>query len=221
MALRRWLGLPKTTGPDESAAPGGQGASGPYGPGTAPPVSAASTAAGPGPAPVPGPTGDTQTVRAIVAQLDAMPRDQARYLAGFAYVLSRAAQADLSISDVETRRMEQIVVEHGKLPEAQAIIVVEIAKTRADLFGATEDYLVTREFRKIATDAQCLDLLRCCFLVGAADEHDHGRRERHAQLDRRGAAGGREGPDRAAGGVRRAVGGAPGDAAHDDLTRLR
>jgi uncharacterized tellurite resistance protein B-like protein len=170
MALRRWLGLPKTTGPDESAAPGGQGASGPYGPGTAPPVSAASTAAGPGPASAAGPTGDTQTVRAIVAQLDAMPRDQARYLAGFAYVLSRAAQADLTISDVETRRMEQIVVEHGKLPEAQAIIVVEIAKTRADLFGATEDYLVTREFRKIATDAQCLDLLRCCFLVDAADD---------------------------------------------------
>jgi uncharacterized tellurite resistance protein B-like protein len=170
MALRRWLGLPKTTGPDESAAPGGQGASGPYGPGTAPPVSAASTAGGPGPAPAPGPTGDTQTVRAIVAQLEAMPRDQARYLAGFAYVLSRAAQADLSISEAETRRMEQIVVEHGKLPEAQAVIVVEIAKTRADLFGATEDYLVTREFRKTASDAQCLDLLRCCFLVGVADD---------------------------------------------------
>ena len=39
----------------------------------------------------------------------------------------------------------------------------------AALFGPTEDYLVTREFRRVATDEQCLDLLRCCFLVGAAD----------------------------------------------------
>jgi uncharacterized tellurite resistance protein B-like protein len=120
------------------------------------------------PRPAPAPT-ETATVRQIVSKLDQMPRDQARWLAAFAYVLSRAAEGDLNISDGETKLMEQIVIEHGKIDEAQAIIVVEIAKTRAELFGATEDYLVTREFRKIATDDQCLDLLRCCYLVGAAD----------------------------------------------------
>jgi tellurite resistance protein len=49
------------------------------------------------------------------------------------------------------------------------VIVVQIAKTRAELFGPTEDYLVTREFKRVATDEQCVDVLRCCFLVSAAD----------------------------------------------------
>lgn len=117
----------------------------------------------------PGDADETATVREIVARLDAMPPDRARFLAGFAYILSRTAEADLTISDVETREMEQILVEHGNIPEAQAVIVVQIAKTRSALFGATEDYLVTREFRAVATDDECLDLLRCCYLVGAAD----------------------------------------------------
>ena len=112
---------------------------------------------------------ETATVRAIVAQLESMPPDAARFLAGFAYVLSRTASADFHVSDDEVRQMEQIVVTHGHIPEAQAVIVVQIARTRAELFGPTEDYLVTREFRRVATDDQCLDLLRCCFLVGAAD----------------------------------------------------
>jgi uncharacterized tellurite resistance protein B-like protein len=116
-----------------------------------------------------GAAGETATVRAIVEQLDQMPVDQAKFLAGFAYILSRTANADLHVTDDETRQMDHIVVEHGHIPEAQAVIVVKIAKTRAELFGPTEDYLVTREFRRVATDEQCLDVLRCCFLVGAAD----------------------------------------------------
>ena len=35
--------------------------------------------------------------------------------------------------------------------------------------GGTEDYVVTREFRSISTPEQRLALLRCCFVVGAAD----------------------------------------------------
>ena len=113
--------------------------------------------------------GETETVRRIVASLEAMPPDQARYLAGFAYVLSRAAEADMDISPAETTVMERIVVEHGGLTEAQAVIVVEIAKTQSRLQGGTEDFLVTREFARLTTEEQRLAVLRCCFLVGAAD----------------------------------------------------
>lgn len=113
---------------------------------------------------------ETATVRRIVASLEALPGGEARYLAGFAYVLSRAAHADLRIDDRETAEMERIVVDHGGLTDAQAIVVVEIAKTQARLYGETEDYLVTREFAAGATEAQRLALLRCCYLVGAADE---------------------------------------------------
>ncbi|HKG56453.1 MAG TPA: TerB family tellurite resistance protein [Candidatus Limnocylindrales bacterium] len=114
--------------------------------------------------------GDTATVRRIVARLEALPPEQARYLASFAYVMSRAAQADLDISDAETRVMEQSLVELGGLDEAQAVLVVEMAKLQARMQGATEDFLVTREFARMATEQQKLALLRCCFAVGAADD---------------------------------------------------
>jgi uncharacterized tellurite resistance protein B-like protein len=112
---------------------------------------------------------ETETVRRIVATLESMPDDQARFLAGFAYILSRAAEADMTISEAETTEMEHLVVAYGHLTEAQAVIVVEIAKTQARLHGGTEDFLVTREFTQSATLEQRLDLMRCCFLVGASD----------------------------------------------------
>jgi uncharacterized tellurite resistance protein B-like protein len=113
---------------------------------------------------------DTETVRRIVGQLEALPRDRARFLAAFAYILTRVAAADLDISDVEEGAIESLIAEHGNLPEAQAILVAEMARNQALLVGGTEDYLVTRQFKELSTDAERLDLLRCAYLVGAADD---------------------------------------------------
>ncbi|MEE8412372.1 MAG: TerB family tellurite resistance protein [Acidobacteriota bacterium] len=114
--------------------------------------------------------GETDTVRKIVARLDGLPEDKARFVAAFAFMLSRVAHADLDISDEETRAMEQIVVERGGLPEEQATLVVQMAKTQNLLFGGTENYLVAKEFNRIATREQKLSLLHCLFAVGAADD---------------------------------------------------
>lgn len=113
---------------------------------------------------------DTQTVRRIVDEIASLPVERARYLAAFAYILTRAAAADLDISDVEEQAIERIVVEHGGLTEPQAVLVAQVARNQEVLFGATEDYLVTRQFRQISTPEQRLELLRCCYLVGAADD---------------------------------------------------
>lgn len=113
--------------------------------------------------------GDTATVRRIAAELDRLPPETARYLAGFAYVLARVAHADLKIDDDETREMQRIATSLADLSEAEATLVVEIAKSQAKLLGATENYVVTREFRKLATDAQRGKLLQCLFAVAAAD----------------------------------------------------
>ena len=113
---------------------------------------------------------DTETVRRIVGRLEAMPRDDARFLASFAYILTRAAAADLDISDGEERVIERLVGEHGHLPESHAVLVSQMAKSQSLLYGGTEDYLVTRQFRELSTPEQRLDLLRCCYLVGAADD---------------------------------------------------
>ena len=114
--------------------------------------------------------GDTDTVRRIVGELDKLEPQRARYLAAFAYVLSRVANADLHISEVETATMVDLVRRVGNLPEEQAILVVEIAKGQNRLFGGTENFLVTREFRQIASDQERHELLDCLFAVSAADE---------------------------------------------------
>ena len=120
-------------------------------------------------APVETSAAETATARRIVARLEALPAEEARYLACFAYVMSRAANAENDISDEETAVMERFAVEFGGLDPAQAVLVVEMAKLQARLHGGTEDFVVTREFRTISTPEQRLALLRCCFVVGAAD----------------------------------------------------
>ena len=115
-------------------------------------------------------TGDTETVRRIAGQLDALPVDRARFLAAFAYILTRAAAADLNISTDESRAIEGLVIEHGGLPEPQAVLVTQIARNQSLLYSGTEDYLVTRQFKELSTEADRLALLRCCYLVGAADD---------------------------------------------------
>jgi uncharacterized tellurite resistance protein B-like protein len=114
-------------------------------------------------------SGDTETVRKIVDALDRLEPERARYLAAFAYILSRVARADLQVSPEETRAMERIVAEQGGLPDEQAIIVVQIAKYQNLLFGATENFLVTREFNGISTREQKMALLDCLFGVAAAE----------------------------------------------------
>jgi uncharacterized tellurite resistance protein B-like protein len=112
---------------------------------------------------------DSDTVRRIVASLDRLEPDRARYVAAFAYVLARVALADRVVNAEETRAMEDLVRQHSGLPEEQAIIVVQLAKSQNLLFGGTEDFLVTREFDRMATLEQKVALLECLFAVSAAE----------------------------------------------------
>ena len=126
--------------------------------------------------------GDTDTVRKIVARLEAMEPEQARFVAAFAYTLSRVAHADLEISAAETAKMEEVVRGVGGLPEEQAVLVVQIAKSQARLFGGTENYLVTREFKQVSTREQRERLLDCLFAVSAADGSITGPEETQVRL---------------------------------------
>jgi uncharacterized tellurite resistance protein B-like protein len=117
------------------------------------------------PAPV---EAETEAVRKIVARLEAMPPEQARLLAGMGYLLSRAANSDLAISDAETAAIEGFLADAG-LDRAQAALVTEMAKMQERTTGGTSDYLVTREFRQLSTPDQKAAVLRGCYLVAAAD----------------------------------------------------
>lgn len=113
---------------------------------------------------------ETDAVRKIAKALDEIEPERAKFIAAFAYLLGRVARADLKISEPEVRAMERLVMEKGRLPEEQAVLVVQMAKTQNALFGGTENYLVTREFNRISTHEEKLALLRCLFAVCSADD---------------------------------------------------
>jgi uncharacterized tellurite resistance protein B-like protein len=112
--------------------------------------------------------GETETVRKIVRALEQLPPEKARYVAAFSYVLSRVAHSDQKISLEETRIMEEIIMRVGQLSEEQAIIAVQMAKTQSLLLGGIEDYVVTREFNRIATLEEKTALLHCLYAVAEA-----------------------------------------------------
>lgn len=112
---------------------------------------------------------ESDTIRRIAGELEHLPPDQAKYLATFAYVLARIANADLSIDTSETAEMERIVHEIAGLTGAEAALVVQIAQSQARNLGGTQDYLVTRQFRLLASREQRADLLTCLYAVAAAD----------------------------------------------------
>ena len=113
---------------------------------------------------------DTDTMRRIASELDALPEDRASHLAAFAYILGRIAHADSEFSETETRKMQEIVRDLGHLPEALAVLVVEIAKSQVRVFGGTDNFLVTRRFKEMTTREQRTELMDCVFAVSAADE---------------------------------------------------
>lgn len=125
---------------------------------------------------------ETETVRKIVRQLDNLEPERARFIAAFAYILSRVACADMNISDAEIRQMEHQVIRLSSLPDEQAVLVVQIAKTQATLFGGTENFLVTQEFKEMANLEQRLALLDCLFAVAAADKVISSVEEREIRL---------------------------------------
>ena len=120
---------------------------------------------------------DTRTVQRIIDELGRLDPDRARYLAAFAYVLGRVAHADQHVSAEEVAAMRTFVCELGHLPEAQALLVVQITQSQNELFGGTEDFLVTRQFKEMSTPEQRMELLDCLFAVSAADDSISGVEE--------------------------------------------
>ena len=133
---------------------------------------------------------ETETVRKIVQALEQLEPARARFIAALAYLLGRVAHADLHISEQETGTMERIIRERARLPEEQAILTVHMAKAQNLLFGATENFLVTREFAKIASREERIAMLHGLFAVCSADrsisvveDNEIGKISRELRLD--------------------------------------
>ena len=109
-------------------------------------------------------------IHRIADQLRRLEPARARYVAAFAFVLSRVASADHEISADETTTMENLVRDKADLADDQATLVVEIARAQQKMFGGTDDFLVTRELAGLASYDQKLAIVDCLFAVAAADK---------------------------------------------------
>ena len=113
---------------------------------------------------------ETDGVDRVEAALEGVDPARARYLACFAYILTRSARADHEVTDGEAREMERILVSHERLTAEQAATLISLARKEALRSGGTEDFIITREFKQLATREQKLALLDALFAVSAVDE---------------------------------------------------
>jgi uncharacterized tellurite resistance protein B-like protein len=101
--------------------------------------------------------------------LDGLDPDRARYVSCFAYILGRVARADHQVTHEESTEMERLIAERAGLPPSQAALAVKIATAHGLRHGGTEDFLVTREFARIADRDERLALLDCLFALSSSD----------------------------------------------------
>ncbi len=113
---------------------------------------------------------DSRALREIEKRLEGFEPARARFFAAFAYVLARIAEADLRTEADELEEAARLLTLQSGLGADEAKLVTEIAAAQVDALGATHNYSVTREFGRIASHAERLDLIRCLFAVAAVDD---------------------------------------------------
>ena len=109
------------------------------------------------------------SVQRIAAEFEQFDDDTARYLAAFAYVLGRLAAADHEVDDTEVAAIELALVDIAGIDPGHARLVAEAAHIEAQEEGGTQDYIATRDFRRIASREQRVLLLKCLMKVASAD----------------------------------------------------
>ena len=113
---------------------------------------------------------DLAPLRELLEALDRLEPSRAQFLARFAFLLGRVARVDERISEEEARAMEIVLIEQAHLPTAQAMLVVNLARTSKQMFSATTDFTVTQEFADAASYEERLALAHCLFAVAGSDE---------------------------------------------------
>src|SRR5256885_17262397 len=109
-------------------------------------------------------------VEALEASLGNLEPRRARLVAAFAGLLVRVAYADDEISVAELGRIEDLIADHMGLDREEARVVAAIAKHKSVLLHGAENYLLTRSFNDVASEAEKRRLIDCLYAVACADD---------------------------------------------------
>lgn len=107
---------------------------------------------------------------AIEAELEGLPPDRARFIAAFAYLLARVADADLEVADRERDAMARVLEHHAGLEERDARMVAELAILQAEEIDGSTHNIVSRRFREMSDHKERIQLVDGLFAVAAADD---------------------------------------------------
>jgi uncharacterized tellurite resistance protein B-like protein len=110
----------------------------------------------------------------ISAQLDALPAEEARFVAAFSYLLARIAGVDLLTDDSERDAMARRLETFAEIDAERAVLLATTAIQTAATHQASDDHLVARAFREMSGESERIRLLRCLYAVAAADENISG-----------------------------------------------
>jgi uncharacterized tellurite resistance protein B-like protein len=110
------------------------------------------------------------SLREIGEKLSTLAPDDARFIAAFAYLLARVAGADLRTETAERDAMALRLESIAKLAPERARLLAEAAIAASASHSASDDHLVARAFREMASLDERLQIVRCLYAVAAADE---------------------------------------------------
>lgn len=117
---------------------------------------------------VPPEAAESESFRRVRDALSRLEPAKARYIASFAHILGRVADADQHIHEKEIQAMRRILKEEGGLNDEQAEVVVEVASQRK-LLAEAVDSVVTSEFGNMAGREQKRSLMNCLYAVASAE----------------------------------------------------
>lgn len=114
---------------------------------------------------------EPESLRELGAKLSSLAPEDARFVAAFAYLLARVAGADLRTESGEREIIADRLGSLAGLERERALILADAAIAAAETHSASDDHLVARSYREMATDDERQRLVRCLYAVAAADSN--------------------------------------------------
>jgi uncharacterized tellurite resistance protein B-like protein len=107
----------------------------------------------------------------IGTKLDALPPEEARFVAAFSYLLARVAAADLRTDNVERDSIAERLESFADIDHGLSGILADTAIQAVTANEASDDHLVARAFRDMTGRSERIRLIRCLYAVAAADKN--------------------------------------------------
>jgi len=110
------------------------------------------------------------SIQKIVSAIVKRESDRADEIAMVAFLLARVAYSDLEVSTEEKQRIKEIVIRKYQFSDDTAELIMELAVAQSIKDGATDNYLVSREFKNSTSKEEREEFLRFLFEVACADK---------------------------------------------------